>query len=50
MLLESKELDTLIFHFNIDWFNYRSKFGETFLHKLIEKRKTETLLNILHLF
>ncbi|CAD8157141.1 unnamed protein product [Paramecium pentaurelia] len=50
MLLESVELDTLLFQFNIDWFNYRSKQGETFLHKLIEKRKTETLLKILNLF
>ncbi|CAD8062613.1 unnamed protein product [Paramecium sonneborni] len=50
MLLESTELDLLLFQFNIDWFNYRSKLGETFLHKLIEKRKTETLLKILHFF
>jgi hypothetical protein len=50
MLLDLPELNDLIFNFNIDWFYYRSKLGETFLHKVVEKRKTATLLLILNLF
>lgn len=46
-MLQDDVLNDLLFNYNVDWRVYESMQGETFLHKLVEKRKTTQIVRIL---